>query len=272
MLAWLYSCFLGWEVDAISERSDKNLRWHWYRTCFFNRMTLHPKNSHNARLHPLRVMPGLLPVSRVLRWRDSLSPGSCEAGRPSAPCQTPITAWASAVDVSKGLRGGATHPSAFHTFVLLLFIYQVSLPARVWYPKIEGLCESLTVSVTGSHRLTLFELLPRWSNRNLGNLMLQLSEPFPKEKLKRFHGEGAGSARTEKSTVHINAFFLATFLLVHMFSGLRSSFHLCALLSRLLKLNREPRGEKLNYHLMSLRTKLPRYKLKIGYQLRVLLL
>lgn len=57
-----------------------------------------------------------------------------------------------------------------------------------------------------------------------------------------------------------------------MFSELWCSLHLCALLSRLLKLNRETQREKLNYHLMSLRTKLLRYKLKIAYRLLVLLL
>lgn len=107
-----------------------------------------------------------------------LSPRSARC--PSAQCQTPITAWVSAINVSEGLRGGATHRSAFRTFVLLLFIYRVSLPARVWYLKIEGLCEFLTVSVTGPHHVPLLELLLRWSNRNLGNLMLHLSEPFPK--------------------------------------------------------------------------------------------
>lgn len=57
-----------------------------------------------------------------------------------------------------------------------------------------------------------------------------------------------------------------------MFSELWCSLHLCALLSRPLKLNRETQREKLNYHLMSLRTKLLRYKLKIAYRLLVLLL
>ncbi len=69
----------------------------------------------------------------------------------------------------------------FSHFCSPSFIYQVSLLARAWYLKIEGLCESLTVSVTGSHHLPLVKLLLKWSNRNLGNLMLQLSELFPKE-------------------------------------------------------------------------------------------
>lgn len=74
----------------------------------------------------------------------------------------------------------------FSHFVLLLFIYQVSLAARAWYLKIEGLCESLTESVTELHCIPLLEALLRWSNRYLRNLMLQLSELFPRGKLNNF--------------------------------------------------------------------------------------
>lgn len=123
--------------------------------------------------------------------------------------------------MSKGLRGGATHWSAFHTFVLLLFIYQVSLPARTWYLKIGGLCESLTVSVTGSHHVPLLELLLRWSNRNLGNLMFQLSEPFPTgEKVKPLPHwrESSDTAMDEKSALNTNVSFKkALFLFAHVF-------------------------------------------------------
>lgn len=57
-----------------------------------------------------------------------------------------------------------------------------------------------------------------------------------------------------------------------MFSIMWNSLHWCALLSIPPKLNYEPQWEKLNYHLMSLRTKLLRYTWKIGYRLLVLLL
>lgn len=44
--------------------------------------------------------------------------------------------------------------------------------------EMEGLCESLTVSVTESYHVLLLEALLSWSNGNLGNSALQMSESF----------------------------------------------------------------------------------------------
>lgn len=171
----------------------------------------------------------------------------------------------------KGPRAGATHWSAFHTFVLLQFIYQVSLPDTSWYLKIEGLCECLTVSVTGSHHVPLLELLLRLNNGNLGNLMLRMSELFPRGKLNHFHMDGweknSNTGTNTKKVLWIQI-CLKRHLPVCACASCRVRFlHLCTVLSGLLSLNRKTKQEKLNYHLMSLRTKLPRYKLKIGYRL-----
>lgn len=69
----------------------------------------------------------------------------------------------------------------FALLFYFFFIYQVSLPARTWYLKIEGLCDSLTVSVTGSHHVLLLELGLRLSNRNSGKLNVTAEWAFSKE-------------------------------------------------------------------------------------------
>lgn len=76
--------------------------------------------------------------------------------------------------------------------------------------------------------------------------MLQLSELFPRGKLKHVRSEG------KDSELNINILWKKALL---------SCLYICFLrrgvpvLSRPLKLKRQPQREKLNYHLMSLRTK-----------------
>lgn len=81
-------------------------------------------------------------------------------------------------------------------FYFVSFIKSHSLPEPdIWRLKVFV---SLTVSVTGSHHVLSLEPLLRWSNRNLGNLMLQLSELFPKEKVKQLlQGGFGGGANSE---------------------------------------------------------------------------
>lgn len=63
-------------------------------------------------------------------------------------------------------------------FYFFSFIKSHSLPEPdIWRLKVfVNLWQCLSLDRTTS---LLLELLLRWSNRNLGNLMLQLSEPFP---------------------------------------------------------------------------------------------
>lgn len=236
-----------------------------------------PVNHPTGRRLPTWQGEGVSRLRLVCR-RWALAPRhlfpSHQVGRvPISPMSTtpplfPVTVSCRRVKrTSKGEWGPLTF-SAFHTFVLLLFIYGVSLPE----PDIQRLKVFVNLCLSPDHIVSLFPGNYFWDGviETWGNLMFQLSEPFTSA---GFTLGRKWPIYYKKKVLWIQIAKRKTFFCLHICGTGVLAVRVLAVLSSLLKLNREPHGVgKLNYYLMTLRRKPPRYKLKIGYQLFVLLL
>lgn len=87
-----------------------------------------------SKVQPILSVALLGKVAGIWHKRKSHL-GTLQAKYPSAQCQITITGWISAVCVKKTQRS-CSLKCFLPTFVL--FIYQESLPARVWYLKDWG--------------------------------------------------------------------------------------------------------------------------------------
>lgn len=156
-----------------------------------------PQNSHKAASVVL-LNPRPVPVNHSMGQELRSSPkrrqlaatstagAGCSAARPPLGWHQPNVKppLLPEYQLSTCQKDSEEEPLTEVLFALLFyffFIYQVSLPARTWYLKIEGLCDSPTVSVTGSHHVLLLELGLRLSNRNSGKLNVTAEWAFSKE-------------------------------------------------------------------------------------------
>lgn len=193
----------------------------------------------------------------------------------STPQPTPLLPECQLSTCQKDFYGGRGEPhtfSAFHTFVLVLFISGVSLSES----DIQRLkvFVNLWQCLSPDRIMSLFTGNYFWDGviETWGDLMFQLSEPFTSAGITL--GRKRPSYYEKKSALNTNfSRKNDLFFCMHICGAEVLGVRVLAVLSSPLKLNREPHGVgKLNYYLMTSKRKLPCYKLKIGYQLFVLLL